>query len=57
MLKCFLGKIKTPPKAGSGACDAIRTHDLLITSELLCQLSHTSIYDVIYFTSFSPFLQ
>ena len=26
-----------------GACGRIRTGDLLITSELLCQLSHTSI--------------
>ena len=28
---------------GVGACGRIRTGDLLITSELLCQLSHTSI--------------
>ena len=28
---------------GFGACGRIRTGDLLITSELLCQLSHTSI--------------
>ena len=27
-----------------GACGRIRTGDLLITSELLCQLSHTSIF-------------
>ncbi len=36
---------KTPRviREESGACGRIRTGDLLITSELLCQLSHTSI--------------
>ena len=37
----------------SGACGRIRTGDLLITSELLCQLSHTSINadgSIAYFT-------
>ncbi len=50
---------KTPePDVFYGACDAIRTHDLLITSELLCQLSHTSLYLVlIYFTLISLILQ
>ena len=35
---------KTPReiREESGACGRIRTGDLLITSELLCQLSHTS---------------
>ena len=38
-------KKDTIPKDGVlfGACGRIRTGDLLITSELLCQLSHTSI--------------
>ena len=37
-------KKDTIPKDGVlfGACGRIRTGDLLITSELLCQLSHTS---------------
>ena len=41
----FLYK-KTPReiREESGACGRIRTGDLLITSELLCQLSHTSIF-------------
>jgi hypothetical protein len=30
------------PDVFFGACGRIRTGDLLITSELLCQLSHTS---------------
>ena len=28
-----------------GATDRIRTGDLLITNQLLCQLSHSSIYE------------
>ena len=37
--KTALGRVRF-----SGACGRIRTGDLLITSELLCQLSHTSIF-------------
>ena len=39
---------KTPRviREESGACGRIRTGDLLITSELLCQLSHTSVSSV-----------
>ena len=35
-------KKDAPPDVFFGACGRIRTGDLLITSELLCQLSHTS---------------
>ena len=44
-LVSVLAHRKTPRviREESGACGRIRTGDLLITSELLCQLSHTSI--------------
>ena len=34
---------KAPFKNGAGACNAIRTHDLLFTRELLYRLSYTSV--------------
>ena len=41
----------------NGAEDGTRTHDLLITNQLLCQLSHFSNFTLIDYTNFFGFSQ